>query len=112
MLPKLAIFPKKFVPNREYFCRLPDRRGTRKGFGLSDRLTVEDGIMGERRRIKHIATFEERSVQGTDRLREQARKLRREDEREGLLRKIRQTETAAQISRWISSPGLQPPKLR
>jgi hypothetical protein len=32
-------------------------------------------------------------------------------QRDVLERKLRQIETALHISRWISSPGLQPPKL-
>jgi hypothetical protein len=31
-------------------------------------------------------------------------------EREELLRKARQAETASRIDEWLSSPGLQPPK--
>jgi hypothetical protein len=29
--------------------------------------------------------------------------------REMLLRKARQTETTAQLNKWLTSPGLQPP---
>ena len=65
--------------------------------------------MGEHRRI---ATFDQRLAQEAERLREQARKLKHGPERDQLLRKARQTETAAHISEWINSPGLQPPKLR
>jgi len=31
-------------------------------------------------------------------------------ERDALLRKARQAETAANIDEWLDSPGLQPPK--
>ena len=68
--------------------------------------------MGEHQRIKHVVTFDQRLAQEAERLREQARKLKPGTERERLLRKARQTETAAHISEWINSPGLQPPKLR
>jgi hypothetical protein len=65
----------------------------------------------KRRRIKHKATFEER-------LAEEARRFKEEAEqqppgsmaRDLLLRRARQAETAAHISDWLSSPGLQPPK--
>ena len=30
--------------------------------------------------------------------------------KDGLLKKIRQLETAAHINEWLSSPGLQPPE--
>jgi hypothetical protein len=33
-------------------------------------------------------------------------------EREGLLRKARQAETAARVKQWVTSPGLQPPSQR
>jgi hypothetical protein len=64
-----------------------------------------------RRRVKHIATFEER-------LAEQAIKFKEAAEqqppgsmaRELLLRRARQAETAAHISDWLRSPELQPPK--
>ena len=65
----------------------------------------------QRRRVKHIATFEER-------LAEEAVKFREAAEaqpggslaRELLLRRARQAETASQINSWLRSPGLQPPK--
>jgi hypothetical protein len=64
-----------------------------------------------RRRVKHIATFEER-------LAEQAIKFKEAAEqqppgsmaRELLLRRARQSETAAHISDWLRSPALHPPK--
>jgi hypothetical protein len=38
-----------------------------------------------------------------------AEKLPQGKEREDLLRKARQLETASHINQWLSSPGLQPP---
>ena len=50
------------------------------------------------------------------RLEEEAKRLRKEAqgtphgvEREKLLRKARQAETAAHLQKWVKSPGLQPP---
>ena len=40
---------------------------------------------------------------------QEAEKLPHGKEREALLRKARQFETASQIDQWISSPALQPP---
>ena len=62
-------------------------------------------------RKKHKATFEEQ-------LAEEARGFKEAAERETpgslarelLLRRARQAETAAHLSEWLSSPGLQPPK--
>ena len=64
----------------------------------------------QRRHIKHTTTFEER-------LAEEAIKFKEAAEgqppgsmaRELLLRRARQTETAAHINEWLKSPGLRPP---
>jgi hypothetical protein len=44
-------------------------------------------------------------------LRAEAEKLPYGREREALETKARQLEVAANINQWLSSPGLQPPKL-
>jgi hypothetical protein len=51
-----------------------------------------------------------------DRLTEEAQRLRREAQgtppgiqRERLMRRARQCDTAANVDKWISSPGLVPP---
>jgi hypothetical protein len=62
------------------------------------------------KRLQHKGTFEER-------LEEEARRFKQEAEmlpigsraREGLLRRARQAETASQINKWVSSPGLAAP---
>jgi hypothetical protein len=56
------------------------------------------------------ATFEQRLAQEAHRVKERAKTLPPGKERELLSRKARQLETAARISEWISSPGLQPPR--
>ena len=63
-----------------------------------------------RSRIMHRATFEERLAEEARRLKEQAKKAAASREREALLRKARQADTAAHINEWITSPGLVPPK--
>jgi hypothetical protein len=40
---------------------------------------------------------------------QQAEELPHGNEREALLRRARQLETACQVNEWISSPGLRPP---
>jgi len=45
----------------------------------------------------------------SQRLRAAADKAKDVREREKLLRKARQAETAAHVKEWITSPGLQPP---
>jgi hypothetical protein len=64
----------------------------------------------QRRRFEHTLTFPERLDQEAERLRTDADKLPPGIEREELLRKARQAETASHVNEWLSSPGLQPPK--
>jgi hypothetical protein len=64
----------------------------------------------QRRRFKNILTFPERLDQEVRRLQTEAEKLPPGDERDALLRKARQAETAAHISEWLASPGLRPPE--
>ncbi len=54
-------------------------------------------------------SFEDRLAGEAARLRQEAAALPAGVERELLLRKARQAETAAHISEWLSSPGLRPP---
>ena len=69
----------------------------------------EDGVM-ERRRIKHETSFEERMAEQARSLREQAKTMPPGIEREGLIRRARQAETASHMNDWLSSPGLASPK--
>ena len=64
----------------------------------------------QRRRFKNTLTFPERLDHKIERLRTEAEKLPHGSERDTLLRKARQTETASHVNEWLSSPGLQPPK--
>ena len=65
----------------------------------------------QRRRLNHIATFEERLAQEALKFKEAAKKQPNGSQaREQLLRRARQAETASHINQWLSSPGLQPPK--
>src|SRR5215207_8222394 len=65
----------------------------------------------KRRRVKHIETFEERLAQEAIKFKEAADKQPIGSmARELLLRRVRQAETAAHMSQWLSSPGLFPPR--
>jgi hypothetical protein len=64
----------------------------------------------KRRRTIHNATFAERMANEAQRLEEQAQRMAPGKDREMILRKLRQTKTAAHINEWLSSPGLVPPK--
>jgi hypothetical protein len=68
----------------------------------------EDRVM-ERRRVKHETSLEERLAGHAHRLRDQAKTLPPGGEREGLIRRARQTEIASHINEWLTSPGLAPP---
>jgi hypothetical protein len=65
----------------------------------------------QRRRFKNILSFPDRLDLEIERLRAEAEKLPQGNpEREMLLRKMRQAETASHMNEWLSSPGLQAPK--
>jgi len=44
------------------------------------------------------------------RLREEAQALRPGSERDAMIRRARQAETASNVDDWLSSPGLRPPR--
>ena len=64
----------------------------------------------QRRRFNQTQSLEERLAKEAKRLREQAGSLRPSAERDGLIRKARQAETASHMSEWLTSPGLRPPE--
>jgi hypothetical protein len=64
----------------------------------------------ERRRIKHVASFEERLAELARRLREQAKTLPPGKERDGLMRRARQAEITSHLNEWLTSPGLASPR--
>ena len=66
--------------------------------------------MKERKKSVHVSTLEERLADEAKRLKKRAKQLPYGKAREELLRKARQAEVTAQISEWLTSPGLQPPK--
>jgi hypothetical protein len=62
-----------------------------------------------RRRVKHETSFKDRLLKSAQDAREQAARLPAGEARERLLMKARQSETAANLDTWISSPGSCPP---
>jgi hypothetical protein len=64
----------------------------------------------QRKRIKHIASFEDRLAYEAHRFKERAKELPPGPRRDDLLRKAHQAETASHISEWLTSPGLAAPK--
>ena len=61
-----------------------------------------------RRRIKHVATFSERLQMAADQAREAASRLPASSERDALLKKVRQIETAAQVNELMTGPVRAP----
>jgi hypothetical protein len=65
----------------------------------------------QRRRFKHTLTFPDRLAKEAERFRQEAEAKPPGQDRDNLLRKARQAETAAHIDEWLSSPGLKGPSL-
>jgi hypothetical protein len=66
--------------------------------------------MQKRRRFKQTETLEQRLTEEAAKLRKEAQGTPPGVERERLIRRARQAETASHMSEWLTSPGLQPPK--
>jgi hypothetical protein len=64
----------------------------------------------QRRRIQHTASFAERLASEAEQFRVAAAEAKPGLERELLLKRARQAETAAHMNEWLSSPGLRSPK--
>ena len=64
----------------------------------------------QRRRFKQQFTLQDRLSSWAEKVRQQADELRPGPERDALLKKASQAETAAHIDDWANSAGLQPPK--
>ncbi|WJR75601.1 hypothetical protein [Bradyrhizobium sp. NP1] len=66
--------------------------------------------MLEGRRFKQLTTFKDRLQVRAKEVHDQAEKLPAGPERDALLKKARQADTAAHLNDWANSRGLQPPK--
>lgn len=62
------------------------------------------------RRYKQTTTLQERLAREAERARSRATSMPSGKERDTLLQKARQAETASRIDAWLSSPGSRPPK--
>ncbi len=63
-----------------------------------------------RRRFKQTTPLKERLLLWAEQVRSKADNLRPGPERDAMLKKAHQAETAAHLDDWVNSPGLQPPK--
>ena len=66
--------------------------------------------MQRRRRFKHQTTLQDRIAEWAAGVREQANEMQPGPERDELLRKLHQAETAMHLEDWANSTGLQAPK--
>lgn len=66
--------------------------------------------MFKRRQVKQTVSLGDRLAEEVTRLRRQATTAPHAIERERLLRKARQAETAINVNEWLASSGLQPPR--
>ena len=67
-------------------------------------------MTNKRNRTRPALSLQERLTKFTQDARAAARKLPSGTERRTLLQKVRDGEAAAEMERWLSSPGLQGPK--
>lgn len=66
--------------------------------------------MQRRRRFKQTLSLKDRLASFAKEALEKASHLPSGPERDQMLKKARQADTAAHIDEWANSPGLQPPK--
>jgi hypothetical protein len=66
--------------------------------------------MTPRRRLKHKLSLQDRLALFAKAAREKASLLRSGAEKDELLRKAWQADTAAHLNEWVNSPDLQQPK--
>ena len=66
--------------------------------------------MKRRRHFKQETTLQDRIVAWAKEVRAQAAELPPGPDRDELLKKVRQAETAMHLEDWANSPGLQSPK--
>jgi hypothetical protein len=61
-------------------------------------------------RKKQQTTLQDRVIEWAEEVRHQAVALPPGPDRDMLLKKVRQAETALHLEDWVNSPGLQPPR--
>ena len=71
---------------------------------------MERAMIVKRRHFKQTLSLKDRLIAWAESVRKQADKMAPSRERDELLKKASQAETAAHIDDWANSPGLKPPK--
>jgi hypothetical protein len=64
----------------------------------------------KRRRFNQRISLKDRLAAWAKEVREQADKLRPGPDRDMLLKKARQAETASDLNEWVNATGLEPPR--
>jgi hypothetical protein len=75
---------------------------------IGARVKVHQFLLGVETMTRKIA-IEQKWHRQSEAAKNEAERLPYGKEREDLLRKARQLDTASHINQWLSSPGLQPP---
>jgi hypothetical protein len=72
---------------------------------------MEGGHPMQRRKVKRTASLDKRLAEQARQIRTSAEALPQgSKERDDMMRKARQADTACHMNEWLASPGLQPPK--
>jgi hypothetical protein len=66
--------------------------------------------MKKRRRFKQNISLQDRLAAYAKEVREHAESLPLGPQRDELMKKARQADTASQMNGWVNAPGIQPPK--
>jgi hypothetical protein len=80
---------------------------------LRSRLLEQEGaraMQQQRRRFKQEISLQDRIVEWANGVRAEAAAMLPGPDRDELLKKVRQAETAMHLDDWANSPGLRPPK--
>jgi hypothetical protein len=67
-------------------------------------------MLKRRQRVKQTVSLQERLTAFATEARDKAGVLPPGPERDNMLKKARQADTATHLTNWADSPGLQPPK--
>ena len=71
---------------------------------------MERAMTEHRRRFRQTVTFKDRLQMWAEKVRANAKQLRPGPERDALLKKASQADTASHLDEWANSKGLLPPK--
>lgn len=105
----------QFVESLERFLSETDRNKTSvlppelQAIAEQEPAALESKPIIRRPQVRHEASFKDRLLKSAQEAREQAAGLPAGPARKRLLLKAKQSETAASIDAWVSSPGSHPP---